>query len=86
MEADEIESGLTRINNEFALVELSVDRAANGPRLKVRSVRTHHVVYLDALQLEALTWLPLQAYLDALETPLGPDDHEDLTAYTPKET
>ncbi len=63
-----------RLNNEFALVELDVDRSANGVRLKIHSVRTGRTAYLDPLQLEVLTWLPVEAYISQLQTPFGPDN------------
>ena len=50
-DADEIKS-------EFASVRLSIDRAGNGPRLRIEDLRTGHVGYLDALELETLAWLP----------------------------
>ncbi|MGG7103659.1 hypothetical protein [Rhodococcus sp. 24CO] len=40
------------------LVRLEHDSAANGQRLKITSVLTGEVQYVDALMLEALTWLP----------------------------
>jgi hypothetical protein len=41
-----------------AIVRLEVDTAANGQRLKITSMRSGEVQYVDALMLEALTWLP----------------------------
>ena len=46
------------VKSEFAAVEVSVDRSANGPRLKVEDLKTDRVGYLDALELETLAWLP----------------------------
>lgn len=46
------------LENEFAAVELELDERGNGPRLKVEDVKTGHVGYLDALELETLAWLP----------------------------
>jgi hypothetical protein len=40
------------------IVRLEIDTAANGQRLKVTSALDGAVQYLDALMLEALTWLP----------------------------
>jgi hypothetical protein len=42
------------LHSEFGHVCLSEDRAANGPRVKIESLRTGHVVYLDPLELESL--------------------------------
>ena len=65
-----------RLNNEFAMVELSVDHSANGVRLKIYSARTKRVVYLDPLLLEALTWTPPEQIAANLKTPFGPDDED----------
>jgi 2-(1,2-epoxy-1,2-dihydrophenyl)acetyl-CoA isomerase len=46
------------VKSEFAAVEVDVDRAANGPRLRIEDLKTGHVGYLDALELETLAWLP----------------------------
>lgn len=55
------------VSSEFASVELRVDHHANGPRLRIEDMRTGHVGYLDALELETLAWLPegaLHRFLD----------------------
>jgi hypothetical protein len=44
--------------SEFAAVAVSVDSAGNGPRLRIEDLRTGHVGFLDALELETLAWLP----------------------------
>lgn len=62
-----------RLNNEFALVWLEIDRTANGERLKIVSARTGQSCLLDPLMLEVLTWLPHQCFIDALATPFGPE-------------
>ena len=41
--------------NEFAAVEVTRDESANGPRLFIRDTFTGRGVYLDPLELEALT-------------------------------
>jgi hypothetical protein len=46
------------VENEFAAVAVQVDETANGPRLRLEDMRTGRVRYLDALELEALVWLP----------------------------
>lgn len=46
------------VDSEFASVAVSVDRHGNGPRLRLEDLRTGHVGYLDALELETLAWLP----------------------------
>jgi ketosteroid isomerase-like protein len=46
------------ISSEFGAVEVSVDRSGNGPRLKLEDLKSGHVGFLDALELETLAWLP----------------------------
>ncbi|WP_051309778.1 hypothetical protein [Thermocrispum agreste] len=46
------------VGSEFAEVAVSVDHQGNGPRLKLEDLRTGHVRYLDALELETIAWLP----------------------------
>jgi hypothetical protein len=46
------------VENEFAAVAVQVDETANGPRLRLQDMRTGRVRFLDALELEALVWLP----------------------------
>ena len=41
--------------NEFASVEIEVDQAANGPRLRVRDLLTGRCIFLDPMELSALT-------------------------------
>ena len=40
------------------VARLETDSAANGQRLRITSALTGDVRYVDALMLEALTWLP----------------------------
>ena len=57
--------------SEFAAVRVSVNDEANGPRLKIEDLRTGHVGFLDALELETLAWLPD----GGLEPMLDPSQH-----------
>lgn len=45
----------TTLKNEFAMVEVMIDEHANGPRLLIRDLQTGTSIYLDPLELEALT-------------------------------
>jgi hypothetical protein len=47
-----------QVSSEFASVALSVNHEGNGPRLQIEDLRTGHIGYLDALELETLAWLP----------------------------
>lgn len=46
-----------RLASEFATVDVSVDYAGNGPRLRIRDVRTGSSVLLDPLELESLVYV-----------------------------
>jgi len=46
------------VESEFAQVSVNVDNAGNSPRLRLEDLRTGRVRYLDALELEAIVWLP----------------------------
>lgn len=50
------------LRSEFASVEVAIDRAGNGPRLRVTDMVRGRTVYLDPLQLEALTRAPTGLY------------------------
>jgi hypothetical protein len=49
---------LGEVSSEFASVQLTIDNAGNGPRLRIEDLKTGRVGYLDALELETLAWLP----------------------------
>jgi hypothetical protein len=59
------------VSSEFAAVALRVNHDGNGPRLEIEDLRTGHVGYLDALELETLAWLPE----GALHGLLDPSQH-----------
>lgn len=44
------------LSSEFAQVEVELDESGNGPRLRIRDLRTGQVGYLDPLELEYLAW------------------------------
>jgi hypothetical protein len=46
------------VTSEFASVSLTINHEGNGPRLQIEDLRTGHVGFLDALELETLAWLP----------------------------
>lgn len=55
------------VRNEFAAVEIELDSEGNGDRLRVEDLDSSRVVYLDALQLENIVWMPddeLSALMD----------------------
>jgi len=54
--SDPIESGAGAVlRNEFAAVRVSVDRDANGDRLRIEDLRSGRTFHLDPLELERLT-------------------------------
>lgn len=60
------------IANEFAEVEVRKVRTRNGVRLEIRSPKLGYLVRLDALELESLSWQPVETFSRFLETPWGP--------------
>lgn len=42
------------LTNEFASVDVSIDRSSNGPRLRIRDLRTGEVNHFDPLELASL--------------------------------
>jgi hypothetical protein len=44
------------LKSEFAHMQVSVNRSANGPRLEIQDLRTGQTFYLDPLELESLAW------------------------------
>jgi hypothetical protein len=76
---------LGEVSSEFATVALSIDSDGNGPRLRIEDLKTGHVGYLDALELETLAWLPeggLHKLLDPSFLRWREPDH-DQTGETP---
>ena len=63
--------------NEFAAVEVARDESANGARLLIRDLTSGRSIYLDPLELEALTWLD-RRQLAALLDPSWRRDVEEL--------
>lgn len=55
------------IESEFASVAVAIDDHGNGPRLRIEDLRSGHVGYLDALELETLAWLPAGALYPFLD-------------------
>ena len=45
------------MSSEFAEVAVSLDHQANGTRLRLDDLRSGRVRYLDALELETISWL-----------------------------
>jgi hypothetical protein len=49
---------LAVVGNEFARVAVRLDLDGNAPRLLLEDLRSGRMRYLDALELEAIVWLP----------------------------
>jgi hypothetical protein len=45
-----------QLSSEFAAVEIDRDDRGNGPRLKIRDLRSGQCVFLDPLELASLAW------------------------------
>jgi hypothetical protein len=67
---------MATVENEFAQVAVTVDGAANSPRLRLEDLRSGRVRHLDALELETLVWLP-EGHLRALLDPSADRWRED---------
>jgi hypothetical protein len=52
------------LRNEFATVEVSLDETANGPRLLIRDLETGRQACLDALEVESLTRMSHDDFVD----------------------
>jgi hypothetical protein len=46
------------VGSEFAQVSVRFDVEGNAPRLRLEDLRSGRVRHLDALELEAIIWLP----------------------------
>jgi hypothetical protein len=46
------------VGSEFAQISVNLDTAGNSARLRLEDLRSGRVRYLDALELEAIIWLP----------------------------
>ena len=60
------------VGSEFAQVSVKFDVAGNSPRLRLEDLRTGRVRYLDALELEAMIWLPEERLTELLDPSAGP--------------
>jgi hypothetical protein len=56
------------VESEFASVSVNLDTAGNSVRFCLEDLRTGRVRYLDALELEAIVWLP-EGHLASLLDP-----------------
>jgi hypothetical protein len=85
----DFDDGENVLDSEFAQVAVKLDTTGNAPRLRLEDLRSGRVRYLDALELEAIIWLPderLTSLLDpshsrwrgeARGSAGGPDAHVD---------
>lgn len=64
------------VGSEFAEVDVSIDVAGNGPRLRLEDRRSGRVRFLDALELETIVWLP-EGHLRQLLDPSADRWRED---------
>lgn len=65
------------IRNEFAMVEVGRDDAAKGERLLIRDVQTGATIYLDSLELEALTRLRHKDFAPLVDPSFDDTDVDD---------
>ncbi|RDI94795.1 dihydrodiol dehydrogenase [Meiothermus sp. QL-1] len=62
------------LTNEFTTVLVEKIQTRNGERLRISAPRMGYSVELDPLELEALTWQPVETFSRLLSTPFGPDE------------
>jgi hypothetical protein len=55
------------VGNEFAEVSVRFDVDGNAPRLRLEDLRSGRMRYLDALELEAIIWLPEESLTSLLD-------------------
>lgn len=57
------------LRSEFSIIEVNFDDVANGSRLRIYAPETGAVVYLDPLELEALTRMTHEQLVAAIPPP-----------------
>lgn len=67
------DDGWIEIESEFAKVRLRKRQTRNGERLEIVAPAAGTAVELDAIVLEALTWLEPAEFSKPLEEPHGPE-------------
>ena len=60
-----MQDGLYR--NEFAAVQVGRDESGNGVRLRIEDLTSGRSIYLDPLELEALTWMDHRRFAALLD-------------------
>ncbi|SEH64020.1 hypothetical protein SAMN05192561_1184 [Halopenitus malekzadehii] len=65
------------VRNEFTEVYVKKVHTGKGERLEVVSPKTGFSIRLDALGLEGLSWQDPETISKFLETPYGPEDHDE---------
>jgi hypothetical protein len=53
--------------NEFAAVQVGRDESGNGVRLRIQDLISGKSIYLDPLELEALTWMDHRRFAALLD-------------------
>ncbi|WP_217562267.1 hypothetical protein [Streptomyces sp. GbtcB6] len=71
------------IGNEFARVRLEVVPGPAGDQLRIAAIRTGRTRTLSAGFVEKLSRMPVARYLEALETPFGPESDLAFSADFP---
>ena len=60
-----------QVSNEFSYVVVRKVYTRNGERLELRSPKLGHMIRLDAIELESLTWQTTDTFSEFLEEPFG---------------
>lgn len=62
------------VENEFTVIKIRKVLTRNGVKLEISSPKRGLKKYLDAMELEALTWSDERYFSRLLRTPWGPED------------
>jgi hypothetical protein len=63
------------VSSEFAVVDVALDRESKGDRLRIRDVDAERTLYLDALELECLVWIPEDELKEFISQYMDPSRH-----------
>lgn len=71
------------IVNEFAVAEIRKVHTRKGERLEIKSPKKGHIIRLDALELECLSWQGKDIFDEFLKHPHGPPNPENTDDIRP---
>lgn len=60
------------VSSEFAVIDVALDQESKGDRLRIRDVDADRSLYLDALELECLVWMPEEELREFISQHMDP--------------